>query len=352
MKGMRNTWLSILFTAMGWVSLPAEIAGKAVEDDLDAIVTPKAGAAKQAKDAATADGVFDAISLKENPTRSDVTDYLKKLKTAWAKETEKINQRMRSGAGSIRLDDQLAGKFNTVPSVFLQEMLASVSQDSGFENSHYRNQMIASVNSRSDLDDSSRSLILKYLPDYPDLIETLVKFGWEKNAETLVVKSAYRAKRGMLYRETLIKVLAEYRTPAAKKVLVDLLKTSSGSGVFLENNLGALALVADHGVDVDDVVATVWKKSQVEGVIQAGYAAPVAAKFGHLDALLYVAKRLNAAPDSRNSSDKRVRERCLDALQQVVPQGGTDEKSLVNYVLTNRTKLVFDKELKEYHLPR
>jgi len=34
-----------------------------------------------------------------------------------------------------------------------------------------------------------------------------------------------------------------------------------------------------------------------------------------------------------------------------VPDGGTDEKSLVTYVLANRTKLTFDKTLKEFRLP-
>ena len=337
----------LLLALIGLVRLGGAPTNKSVEDDLDAIVPPKKSDAAKAQ----VDPMLDAFVLKPNPTAKDAARYLGGIINAMTQKLDDAMAQARNTSGRFQISisaEKLSAKLNAIPSVFIDEM---IQQDDGSAKhipTLYRSTMVSSINGRQDLNEAQREVILKALPSLPALIETVTKQGWEKGAEATIVKTVKQGK--ITYSTPFVAVLATYGTPAANKALIELLTHARPQD--LGKNLTALSQATVPGLDLNDIVTKAWKNAQDNGDKGPTSIAPIAAKYGHLDALLYLTKRINGAPNPYDKSDNAIRANFLDSLQQLVPDGGSDEKSLVKYILANRTKLIFDPTLKEFHLPK
>lgn len=346
---MKRLCSLILFSLIGLARLAGAPASQSVEDDLDAIVPQKKpAAAKTQVEAKPAKP--DAIALKPDPTAKDVARYLDALLKDMKQKFEVALANVAGGRIMLpRETAELIPQLDAIPTPFIGEMLQRADdENSGPLSTIFRTKVVSSINGRHDLSDSQREIILKALPDLPALIETVTKHGWEKGAEATIIKTV---KRGKITSSTpFVTVLAAYGTPPANKALTELLKNARPEDVG--KNLTALAETTVPGLDLNDLVAKAWKSAQNNSERPPTTTALIAARYGHLDALLYLTKRLNGAPNPYDRFDNNIRANILDALQQLVPDGGTDEKSLISYVLANRTQFVFDPTRKEFHLPK
>ncbi len=289
---------------------------------------------------ATAVNPLDAIVLPEKASKEDVVKYMKAIRKAVDKEREDRTELLRKTQRTELLYDKkrdIEAKLDAVPTAYIGEMLALAPIS-------LRLVVARSINDRADLSEEQREVIVGNLVKYPYLIKTMVRYGWEKNAEKKVLQAALSDMSS-----SFVPVLASYGSPESTKVLVKLL--TEGSPIALSYNFAALPGTEIAGLDRAAVVAKAWKLAQTATGNGAMYYAPIAAKFGYRDALLYIAKILNGTPDPRDRFEKRLRANGLSALRELVPDGGPDEKSLVEYVLANRATLVFDLELKEYRVP-
>ncbi len=321
---MKTAFVLVFVCLLGLLWVRAE-EGKSINEKLEGIVLP----AKSSKD--------------------DVVLYYKALQKAVDIGSEKRQALLRKTEGGLvsfyNFPKGFMEKVDAIPTEFAGEILGL-----GKPKSPFQSMVIRSIIKRTDFTEGQREVILKYLPDNPDLIRIVLKQGWAKGADKAIIRTARErlpSDLGPLF----VPLLASYESKEAKEVLTNLLTT--GNPKSLIENLAALPNREIAGLDVAGAVEKAWRRLQeAYWLNELTQYAPVAAKYGHLDALVFIAKRLNAAANRLDSNDIKTRENCLTALKQLVPSGGSEEAALVKFVLSHRTTLVFDPALKEYRLPK
>ena len=342
---------------------------KELEDDLDAPVPQKTSSVSETKkegnnpvEAEPEDAKLAAIVLPEHPTKADVVKYLKALH-AYGERMPRVPP-MGAPVGAIIKPPPypiraVKKKLAAVPTQYIGEAIGYAAKENGFLS--FRHAIVDLVNDRKDLDDSHRETVLTHLPKCPDLIVTVARYGWATGQEKTVLKTARVVQdmgtRQLLHTlycrhpESYVPLLVEYGSADAKELVMELL-TNRKSAREMASCFSALPAEEVPWLNRAEIVAKAWKKAQ-EGA-GSGNSGPeqyavLAAKYGHVDALIFIARKLNGAPD-RSRSDKDIRAKMSEALPTLVPSGGANQEAIIRFVLANRTKLVFDNTLKQYRL--
>ncbi len=302
---------------------------------------------------------IEDIFLKENPTKKDVADYLSALEKA--SRSTPVTHRQETEMGSMTRvtytstsSKALPEKLAKIPVAYLGLVLdRAKSAEHDFNSQRFAMAAVIMVGDRTDLDDTLKEAIISGVSEFPSLAPTVVRMDWIKGSEARLLKYA-KASRPMLA-QNFVELVAKIDTPESKKFMPDLLlrgRSQQMAACFKT----ALALDLPW-LETDTLVPKAWKqikeapgRSPFDDPI---HFAPIAARFGEVDALVMITQKLNGAANEnleRNPLARRLLNESTVVLQQCIDADVLDTKSLVKLVLDNRDSLVFDKSTRKYRV--
>lgn len=134
---------------------------------------------------------IDKLSLPQNPSQKQVEAYLQDIRGCIAEAESELRDRAREvamrGGGRVQTDDhfykQLRVRLAEVPTEHV-EMLCQAAVRA--ENKLYRAIYTGAVSQRNDFTDQHKAIILKFLPDLPNLVHVVEKQYWAKGAEDVL----------------------------------------------------------------------------------------------------------------------------------------------------------------------
>ncbi|MFT3781523.1 MAG: hypothetical protein QM790_05850 [Nibricoccus sp.] len=309
---------------------------------------------------AAAKPLLDDVTLRANPSREDVVAYLKKLKSAIHSHSNHTKGGPFEGDEPIISPEMVAEKLNQVPSEYIELICkdgASLSSETrldvvfqggkGVLQSTRANSVYwQSISSRSDLTPQQAEGIGRYLADNQQLIEVVYRYNWENLLQKAIIKQAARVQNDTDLSKYAF-ALAKIKTPESLKLLAELM--TRGDAGTMAQTYYSVARYDLESLDWQKIVETSWTLAKKDPEDVASYA-PIAASYGITEALVVLAKKLNANPNYSDPQQIMLRPRLQTALMMLVDTAPTTNEALVEYVLDNRDRLSFDKEWRVYRL--
>jgi hypothetical protein len=123
-----------------------------------------------------------------------------------------------------------------------------------------------------------KKLILRALPEHTGLVDVVVKYGWQAEVHDILIAGLKDESQRVLPRAW-IEAVASFQEPGTYPDLKAYLLRS------LRKNETFQVIRTLPGIDLKDTVEAVWKKSKYGMPFQIIDACPMAAEFGHLDAV-------------------------------------------------------------------
>lgn len=283
---------------------------------------------------------FGSIVLKPNPTRSDVVKYLKDLeqaKKAYARELTEPD----IGTANNAVDATLA-KLNEIPTEFIELIIDRTPERRGFIN--FQRAYLYSVIMRTDLTAKHAEIVGQHLSEYPELIQVILRYHWELLLEKTIIKAVKsNSSDGILTQYA--QALARINSPDSTKLLPELL--TRGNAMVMTDSYHVAQMLAPDGIDWPKTVAKAWQNAKEDPEYTYMYA-PIAASYGIAEAMVVMAKKLNAYPVDQSAQIKFSRGVMRRTLLQLLDVQSASEQELVQYVLDNRDRLTFDPEAGVY----
>jgi len=180
--------------------------------------------------------------------------------------------------------------------------------------------------------ESDKKLIIRMLPLCPKLIDSVVKFGWQKETKDVIFKTMKNNNYLPANWPVCAGQLAE---PEDYEVLIGyFIRTADKKNTY--DNIKNLP-----GIKLDSAVAMVWNANKY-GPKYWIYKelALIAADFGHLDALATVI-------ELRNDKNQYFHRIAYDKIYALTGQRGSYSQ-LKKWFNANKNRLVFDKTTKRY----
>ncbi len=260
---------------------------------------------------------LDKISLPDNPTKKDILKYFREI----ARATQ--NQRSFSESD---------------PQVY---MLLEV----GHENLEY----LVSYNADHMVDmyftaaikelaqDEDKELILSYLPRKRDLVKVVVAKRWEEDAKQILTSEL--AELPQYLPTSWVSAVASFDDPCTYDNLKNFLIYGSNRSWTFKAIKNSTSID-----DLKDTVDEAWqnaKKSRSEW--DKNSFAPIAASYGHVDALEVIVNSLDSP-----SSDPSVYQPRKQIFQYTEIRGTNDE--IRKWFKKNQSNLIFDKEIEKFKI--
>lgn len=183
-----------------------------------------------------------------------------------------------------------------------------------------------------------KELILEALPSDADLADVVVEYGWQADARKILIRFLEKDKSGDLP-DSVIQAVASFRDPSTYPLLEKyLLITSNPQWAFDE-------IKGLPGIDLSKTVDALWqeKENAAVSVEEVLAAAPIAAEYGHADAIEEAAHVLETADNEYLLSQARK------VITTYTPVTGED-KVLAAWVEENKGKLVFNKQTMKFEV--
>jgi hypothetical protein len=287
---------------------------------------------------------LEKIQLKEGATKEDVEAFVRVILKLVVPQAGYAIDSGRSKYPAIT-EEQVVDKFEATPTEHLDVLLKEATTTSG----HLaRTALLRVINARADLGENMKESVVRAFEQHPVLIKTILRRQWLSGAEAKFIALAKKNPERALVEY--VEVLAAMDRPDAREALADFL--TKGDGTMLVKSHFAAKKVNANCVDWSQVVPKAWRALGLLGhkrvVTDTIEFAPLAAENGVTDALVLVAKKLNAPAFRGDAKDAALRERCFEVLRQVIVLPDADERALVRYILDNRSALTFDKTTKKY----
>jgi len=184
-------------------------------------------------------------------------------------------------------------------------------------------------------DDTSKPVILEALPIHHDLVTAVIKRGWEKDAQPILLTELKNA--GEFLPEEWIQAVVNLNDPES----FPLLRTYFINGM---NNANTYNMIKRLPIqDLPAAVAEAWKRCKYENVYLRQGMAIVALEYGHVDALASLIDLLASGEMNLPEWSNQVR----SAVLKYVEFRGSNE-DLVQWFQKNRDKLRFDPKAKKF----
>lgn len=312
---------------------------------------------------ATAASLFSDSTEKSNatpahsPTREESAAYLA------AQRPKLYRPTVASSTGRQSLETQRENAetiLNKIPNSQIELILIEASlaaKSSAGPGAKHLNYLI-NLRKR-EFSNNERPIIVAYLNEFPDLIEVIVNHHWTKDAAQEILRVAKITDREST---GYVKALLQIDSPEARELLArKLLQTSTFSMSLGYRALGKKnpphiikRLPPDElpWLNIASIVDQAWNLAKKRPNDDAGHYAPIAACYGHLDALILMAKRLGFEYDARNLNEKNMQLTIESSLTRLVPLENQSPEAIARFVFENRKKLVFNSEAGTYSLPR
>jgi len=210
--------------------------------------------------------VLAKIVLPSNPTREDCKKYIRAIIAA----TEDQN--------SFSPEDPQVKMLQQVGAKNIDLLFAELSGPMNFH-------LIYTINKLAD--PSSKKLVLKYFPQYRELVEAVERNGWAKDAKPILLSGLY-ANEGYVP-PSWIKALASLKDPTTYPTMIRFMKTNPNNAYDTYLTISKLP-----GIKIEDAdIKTTWRNLKITGQPWAlAQFAPVAMSIGELEALDMVMKNI------------------------------------------------------------
>ena len=256
---------------------------------------------------------LNEISLPDNPTKDQITEYIRKIEAVSATQTSYSD---------------------ADPQIFMLERVGNKNLElllkENLDSSANFYAIIAVINLAEEKD---KELILKYLPFKKELVKVVIKKGWEKDAR-IILYDELRQIPEYLPAEW-IQAIANLQEECIYEDLKQYMIFSSNKARTYE------AIRRLPGIDLDDAVKQAWENAKQDEWSRNSFA-PIALAYGQNDALEMVVESLDSSPNDYNV----IRYPRKYILQYTYASGSN--RDLQDWYNKNKDRLYFDKEKKKY----
>ncbi len=261
---------------------------------------------------------LDNILLPENPSKKDILKYLR--------EITKATQSQRSFSAS---DPQVY----MLTEVGHENLKYLLSYKTDHMSDMHFNAAITNLAKEED-----KELILRYLPVKKRLIEVVVAKHWQEDAK-LILNSELAELPQYLPTEW-INAVASFDEPCTYDNLKNFLIYGSNRSWTYKAIINSTSIE-----DLDDTVTEAWENAKKEhGGWDRSSFAPVAASYGHVDALETIIDSLDSPSDSHTS----VYQPRKHIFEFTEIRGTNDE--IRKWFKENRMNLIFDKQIEKFKI--
>ena len=260
-----------------------------------------------------------SILFPDDPTEDKVRRYIRDVITA------SPQQNMFTDS------DPQVSMLTTVGTEYLPLLIEALGRTGGMNDYHL-------VRAIVDLaDERSKALILDALPIHHELIQAVIRNGWEHDARDILVDEL-RSAHQYLPTEWL-KAVAALEDPETYPLLREF---------FIEGRNRHSSFEAIRHLPIEDMeeaVAEAWRRSRYEHAYEREGMARIAVEYGHMDALEALIEGLSVDDES---GAWRARENRA-AILRVVDFRGSNA-ALADWFEQNRERLVFDEDAREFRV--
>jgi len=264
--------------------------------------------------------LLSKIKFPEKPTKEKLKKYIKEIEDAsrhqhsFASDDPQIE--MLKKVGHMNLD------------LLAEECLRLRESPYDTFNDMYIKPAIVQLVGQND-----KALVIKLLPEIPDLINVVLKYGWEENAKEFLIN---RVKYSPCISDDMIRVVAGFRDPSTYNALVsNFVRNPNPHEVF--------PYIKDLPIDLDEAINGLWLSAKYSGQPwQIGQVASMALEYGNVDAFEYVLDKILLG----NVKSYNIAQLCFLINKYSDKEGTTEEIS--QWVKKNRKQLYFDKKEKKF----
>jgi len=208
------------------------------------------------------------------------------------------------------------------------DVLAEGIVSGGIGDNYHVSQAFAKLATEKD-----KELVIKSLSSCPELIEHVIKYGWERDVRDILPWALNEQKHPQ---EEWLKIIAGYKDPETYEAIKRYFVYWSGSIKFYD-------IIKDlPGIELKKEVAEVWKNSK-EREINMFSVGLIALAFGHKDALEYVLNYI------KNPEQKYYLERGINTVYKHVDFDGNIDK-IDEWFRQNELNIIYDKKDKKFKL--
>ena len=277
---------------------------------------------KQYSKRSTNSKLLKKVVLPENPSEKQVVEYIDQiLRTT-------INQR------SFSSRDPQIPKLIQVGSKNLHLLLDAIDKYSHGMNDYHLMYAIKRL-----ADSSHKKLILRQLPRSRDLIDVVVRKGWERDARNILIQGL-EINNGYLPTKW-IGATAKLNDKKATPLLIEHFIRGSNKKWTYDS------IKHIPGIELKDAVAKAWENAKFNrnSSYELTSVAKIAVGYGHKDALNVLVNELTG------NKNKRERQSVGMALKRHLDFVGSD-KEIVDYYKKNKDNLVFDPKDKRFKIKK
>ncbi len=262
------------------------------------------------------------IKLPDNPTREDIKKYIAKIQAA-TKNQNSFSDRdpqveMYLNLGEKNLD-----------------LLLEASRTSDVSSWH----MNYAIN-KMEFSPASKDLILKAMRRNPELIRTIIRMGWEKEAKNTIKEMMLYPRNGYIPQEA-IQTALDYKDPDMNEAVLNYFINGNNRA----NTYRLLVMCPDIKIDAE-TIENAWNQAIMSHDYERNAMAAIAVEYGHknaLEALLDRNTTINYGDDYNF--------RCNSAIRNHVDFNGSLPE-IKKWYETNRDNIVFDPADKKFKVKK
>ncbi|MHC4872643.1 MAG: hypothetical protein ACYTFY_12445 [Planctomycetota bacterium] len=183
-----------------------------------------------------------------------------------------------------------------------------------------------------------KELIISKLEKQNNLVEVIIKYGWEKDARGILISQLSKeSKFGSRFVPTKwIDAIANLKDPETYGILTDFLENGSNPSWTYKS-------IKDlHGIKLKEPILRLWEKKKVKGGYDVKYIAALAVKYGRKDALDRLIQEL-ISPENHNYNMDEERK----ILYEKIGVKGT-KKQIFNWYKENKDKIFYDEDVGKF----
>ena len=264
--------------------------------------------------------LLNTIKLPKKPTENDKREYIRKI------QATTINQR------SFSSNDPQIDKLVEVGPESLNLLIETLDNNQHGMSDCYINYAIERL-----VKESHKDLIIKNLNRHKELINVVIKMGWEKDVKEIILQGLQANSN---YLPTgWIRVAAEFEDKEFKQPLIDYFVNGCNK------NWTYKAIMYRKDIDLKDAVNKAWLRAKYsDSQCDINSMARIAVEYGNKEALKVLIDSL--AAEKHDWDYDQIRQ----ALRFHIDFAGSD-KEIIQWYRANRNKLVFDNDSKKFKLP-
>ena len=259
----------------------------------------------------------------KNISSETLADKLEKIKlppNATRKQTEKYIDKILSISktqNTFTSHDIQIEMLKKVDHKFLPLLISRITDNNGPINFH------TSIAVADLVKETDKKLVIRMLRSCPKLIDSVVKFDWQKDVRNNYLPANWSVCAGQLAKPEDYEILIGY-----------FIRTADKKNTY--DNIKDLP-----GIKLDNAVAIMWKANKYDPKYWTNkQIALIAVDFGHLDAL-------KAVIELRNDKNRYFHRIVYDKIYSLTGQRGSYAK-LKKWFNANKNRLVFDDKARRY----